>query len=265
MLRARAKKNKEFLSAAAKRQIREKAHHFDWFVKYPVLVSLAAIVHPSSNVTIFAEVVGLVLLVFVVCAPTTFGLSSRRHRVRKLLNDPALTSAARAIHKVAMTVFSCALWLGWRYGLGVPLAFVIATGAALSVDGFTATDVVERNQYMLAASYAINDLYFAGTFVDGEDQVKGSSSTTDKTGYELAAAYTMGQTVFTTSYNYLENKTGSTKEDAADNIAIDATYYFKPNFRGYVSYNFNLLDDDKSYISKADAEDELALGLRYDF
>ena len=96
---------------------------------------------------------------------------------------------------------------------GVKLGAGYADGNQTGVDGFTATDVVERNQYMLAASYAINDLYFAGTFVDGEDQVKGSSSTTDKTGYELAAAYTMGQTVFTTSYNYLENKTGSTKED----------------------------------------------------
>lgn len=146
---------------------------------------------------------------------------------------------------------------------GVKLGAGYADGNQTDVEGFTGT--VERSQYMLAASYAINDLYFAGTFVDGEDQAKGSSTKTDNTGYELAAAYTMGQTVFTTSYNYLENKTGSTKEDAADNIAIDATYYFKPNFRGYVSYNFNLLDDDKSYISKADAEDELALGLRYDF
>ncbi|MGD8120123.1 porin [Vibrio sp. TRT 2004] len=119
------------------------------------------------------------------------------------------------------------------------------------------------DQYMLAASYAINDLYFAGTFVDGQD--KDGSTKTDNTGYEFAAAYTMGQTVFTTTYNYLEEKTSGNKEDAKDNIAVDATYYFKPNFRGYVSYNFNLLDDSKSYISKADAEDELALGLRYDF
>ncbi|WFB48637.1 porin [Vibrio coralliilyticus] len=129
--------------------------------------------------------------------------------------------------------------------------------------------VTERNQYMLAASYTINDLYFAGTFVDGEDQEKGSSLTTDKTGYELAAAYTMGQTVFTTTYNTLEAKTSGTKYDSADNIAVDATYYFKPNFRGYVSYNFNLLDqNDKTAtgtVGKLGSEDELALGLRYDF
>ncbi|NVD05740.1 porin [Vibrio sp. JPW-9-11-11] len=119
------------------------------------------------------------------------------------------------------------------------------------------------DQYILAASYSINDLYFAGTFVDGQE--KDGSSKTDKTGYEFAAAYKMDKVAFTTTYNYLEDKVSGTKYDAADNIAIDATYYFKPNFRTYISYNFNLLDDSKSYISKTDAEDELALGLRYDF
>ncbi|ANS84519.1 porin [Vibrio scophthalmi] len=123
----------------------------------------------------------------------------------------------------------------------------------------------KQNEYMLAASYAINDLYFATTFTDGQVQERDG----DYTGYEFAAAYTMGQTVFTSTYNNAETN----KETSADNIAIDATYYFQPNFRGYVSYNFNLISaGDKlgeagtnGIASKADAEDELALGLRYDF
>ncbi|WP_260259855.1 porin [Vibrio intestinalis] len=126
--------------------------------------------------------------------------------------------------------------------------------------------LVDRNQYMLAASYSINDLYFAGTFVDGQDKDKATGDKTDLTGYEFAAAYSLNQAVFSTTYNYLESKEGGVKADEADNIAIDATYYFKPNFRGYVSYNFNLISEDASKgITKADAEDELALGLRYDF
>ncbi|EKO3912437.1 porin [Vibrio metschnikovii] len=122
-------------------------------------------------------------------------------------------------------------------------------------------DQNKADQWMLAASYAINDLYFAGTYVDGQD--KSGVNKKDKTGYELAAKYTMQQTVFTTSYNYLESKTSGQKTDEADSIAIDATYFFKPNFRSYISYNFNLLDSDK--VGKVKAEDELALGLRYDF
>ncbi|WP_217524673.1 porin [Vibrio metschnikovii] len=122
-------------------------------------------------------------------------------------------------------------------------------------------DQDKADQWMLAASYAINDLYFAGTYVDGQD--KSGVNKKDKTGYELAAKYTMQQTVFTTSYNYLESKTSGQKTDEADSIAIDATYFFKPNFRSYISYNFNLLKSDK--VGKVNAEDELALGLRYDF
>ncbi len=128
--------------------------------------------------------------------------------------------------------------------------------------------LLDRSQYMLAASYTINDFYFAGTFVDGQDKDKANGEKIDNTGYEFAAAYTYNQAVFTTTYNYLEAKEKATgdKYDLADNIAIDATYYFKPNFRGYVSYNFNLLDEDTNKgITKAKAEDELALGLRYDF
>ncbi|EKO3784045.1 porin [Vibrio harveyi] len=126
-------------------------------------------------------------------------------------------------------------------------------------------DQDEANEYMLAASYTMGDMYFAGVFTDGEKAAKNG----DYTGYELAGAYTLGQTVFTTTYNNAETN----GETSANNFAVDASYYFKPNFRGYVSYNFNLIDSgDKlgqvginTTATKADAEDELALGLRYDF
>ncbi|EFP95999.1 porin [Vibrio caribbeanicus] len=130
-----------------------------------------------------------------------------------------------------------------------------------------ASTLLDRSQYMLAASYEISDFYFAANYVDGQDKLKNGSDKVDKTGYEFAAAYTMDKTVFTTTYNKLRDKVeGGNKYDTADNIAVDATYYFKPNFRGYVSYNFNLLDEDTdNNITKAMADDEVALGLRYDF
>ncbi|UMM03625.1 porin [Vibrio campbellii] len=130
-------------------------------------------------------------------------------------------------------------------------------------------DQADANEYMLAASYTMSDLYFAGVFTDGEKEAT-FKNTVDYTGYELAGAYTLGQTVFTSTYNNAETD----GETSANNFAIDASYYFKPNFRGYVSYNFNLIDAGDSMGSttasnykatKADAEDELALGLRYDF
>ncbi|MCA2429598.1 porin, partial [Vibrio chemaguriensis] len=61
-------------------------------------------------------------------------------------------------------------------------------------------DQDEANEYMLAASYTMGDLYFAGIFTDGEK----AKTEGDYTGYELAGAYTLGQTVFTTTYNNAE-------------------------------------------------------------
>ncbi|WP_076586225.1 porin [Vibrio ostreicida] len=141
------------------------------------------------------------------------------------------------------------------------------TGVKLGA-GYATQD--EANEYMGTASYSINDLYFAGIYTDGEKQLSNSKSTVDYTGYELAAAYTMGQTVLSTTYNSAETN----KETSADNVALDATYYFKPNFRGYVSYNINLISEgDKvgsvatttSNATKIQSEDEIAMGLRYDF
>ncbi|MBE8567045.1 MULTISPECIES: porin [Vibrio] len=157
---------------------------------------------------------------------------------------------------------------------GYSLSAIYAIGETGAKLGAGYADQDQSNEYMLSASYAISDLYFAGVFTDGEKQTTGvvnSNDSVDYTGYEFAAAYTLGQTVFSTTYNNAETDS----ETSADNIAIDATYYFKPNFRGYVSYNFNLISEgDKigttnkltnGTASSADAEDELALGLRYDF
>ncbi|MEZ8017308.1 porin [Vibrio splendidus] len=150
---------------------------------------------------------------------------------------------------------------------GYSLSGIYAIGETGIKLGAGYADQDEQNEYMLSGSYAISDLYFAGVFTDGEK----AKDNGDYTGYELAAAYTMNQTVFSTTYNNAETD----GETSADNIAIDATYYFKPNFRGYVSYNFNLISEGDKFgkadtavnvgATKAQAEDELALGLRYDF
>ncbi|UTZ43308.1 porin [Vibrio campbellii] len=106
------------------------------------------------------------------------------------------------------------------------------------------------DQYMLAASYTVGNFYVAGNYTGIE------KDSDDYKGYELAAAYTMGQTVFTSTYNKGEVES----EETVENLAVDVTYYFKPNFRGYASYNFDLMDNEGS-----NEQDELALGLRYDF
>jgi outer membrane protein OmpU len=149
---------------------------------------------------------------------------------------------------------------------GYSLSAIYALGDTGLKLGAGYADQDEQNEYMLAASYRISDFYFAGTFTDGEL----AKDNGDYTGYEFATAYTLEKTVFTATYNNAETD----GETSADNVAIDATYYFKPNFRTYISYNFNLISEGDAFgevgagngsATKAQAEDELAIGLRYDF
>lgn len=116
---------------------------------------------------------------------------------------------------------------------GYSLSAVYAFGDTGFNIGAGYADQDTQDQYMLAASYAIADFYFAGLFTDGE-----KAKDVDYTGYELAAGYKLGQAAFTATYNNAE----TAKETSANNFAIDATYYFKPNFRSYISYNFNMID-----------------------
>ena len=163
---------------------------------------------------------------------------------------------------------------------GYALSGIYAFGDSGFKLGGGYADQADANEMMFAGSYTMGDLYFAGTFTNGEKQKTFTDSadvtsfrkgSVDYTGYEAAVAYTMGKTVFTSTYNNAETN----NETSADNFAVDATYFFNANFRTYISYNFNLISKgDKigstaiggnGTASSTDAEDELALGMRYDF
>ena len=149
---------------------------------------------------------------------------------------------------------------------GYALSGIYAFGDSGFKLGGGYADQADQNEMMVAGSYTMGDLYFAGTFTNGEVAKKDG----DYTGYEAAVAYTMGKTVFTSTYNNAETN----NETSADNFAVDATYFFNANFRTYISYNFNLISEGDKFgtpgvsnvkASDMDAENELALGMRYDF
>ncbi|USD64783.1 porin [Vibrio sp. SCSIO 43136] len=121
----------------------------------------------------------------------------------------------------------------------------------------------ENKQAMAGASYELGNIYVAGLYTYGKENVTGADNTKTN-GYELAAAYKLGQAKFTTTYNRLDNEVGSSAaEKATDAIAVDATYYFNANFRTYASYKFNLLKEEK--VGAIKSQDQAVLGLRYDF
>ncbi|MCL9781085.1 porin [Vibrio sp. S4M6] len=144
--------------------------------------------------------------------------------------------------------------------------------------------------YMTGVGYTISNFYVGATYNTGKLNFGNTTSrsafggykTSENFGantlsftneqdyreYELAASYTLGKTLFTT--NYSNEKTGDFTTGKA--LAIDATYFFTPNFRSYIGYNFNLLSQGDSIgtsstdvVTKAGAEDQAMVGMRYDF
>ncbi|MEI8634240.1 porin [Vibrio sp. PP-XX7] len=128
------------------------------------------------------------------------------------------------------------------------------------------TGTVGGDQWMATASYTINDLYLAALYTAKDYD----NTSNDYDAFELAASYTMDKTVFYVTYgdgsrddSVPSTTTTSSDGDFYQEVAVEAAYFFKPNFRGFVSYNFDLRDDNETSVGKA--EDEAALGLRYDF
>ena len=79
----------------------------------------------------------------------------------------------------------------------------------------------------------------------------------------------MGKTSFTTTYN----KAKTDSQDSKNILGVEAAYAFTTNFRTYIGYDFNLLDEGDALgntgtndqVTKAYASDQAMLGLRYDF
>ncbi|MDX1303288.1 porin [Photobacterium sp.] len=131
-------------------------------------------------------------------------------------------------------------------------------------EGQAAANTETGKQAFGTVSYTFGDFYLAGLYQDSRNTEVHGQNVDESRGYEFAAAYTMGKTVFIATYNYLEDT--DRDADLRDSIAVDATHYFNNNFRAYASYKFNNLDTDSSVgITRAATSDELVLGARYDF
>lgn len=155
-----------------------------------------------------------------------------------------------------------------KYAMDNGLAFGLGYGAQNNGN----TDQ-NNEQTFLGASYTVGNLYFGALFQDGHrHDITGLNDSQDhQRGYEYATAYTMGNTVFTATYNYLEVIHSADAPVLVNQAGIDATYYFNPNFRAYVGYTY-FIEDSKASLSETDNitsmipnNNQFAIGARYDF
>lgn len=137
------------------------------------------------------------------------------------------------------------------------------TGIALGLGGATQSDDADgegdKDQVIGAVSYTLDGLYLAALYSNTSADV----DTYDQKGFELTAQYTQDQATYYATYG-----NGETDGDTAVKyVTLEGEYKFKPNFKGYVSYNINMLDENEGALTftKAQTEDDVTVGLRYDF
>ncbi|KUJ00393.1 porin [Vibrio sp. MEBiC08052] len=149
-------------------------------------------------------------------------------------------------------------------GYGLSATYALADiGVDLGL-GYGAQD--DDNQIVATVAYTLNDLYLSALYSHIDYDAAGADN---YDGYEVAASYTIDKTKLIATYNY-----GETSDTNVNNLALEVAYYFQPNFRSYVSYNINMLDKGDTYknaagtvtsVKDTEEQDEMVVGLRYDF
>ncbi|KZX55750.1 hypothetical protein A3712_05470 [Vibrio sp. HI00D65] len=126
------------------------------------------------------------------------------------------------------------------------------------------------NQILAGLAYSLDNLYLAATYSTGDLNDKAVGPIAESfTAMEFSAQYKITKQVSAAAvYTYQEKETanGSTA-DSVDGIELVGYYKLNSNFRTYLSYYINGLDEVKDVTTglTTEGEDTLRLGVRYDF
>ena len=126
------------------------------------------------------------------------------------------------------------------------------------------------DQILAGLAYSLDNLYLAATYSAGDLNDKAVLIQDESfTAMEFAAQYKFtSQISAAVVYTYQENEAanGSTA-DSVDGIELAGYYKLNSNFRTYLAYYINGLDEVKDVTTglTTQGEDTLRLGVRYDF
>jgi predicted porin len=151
-----------------------------------------------------------------------------------------------------------------KYGISGMYSLPMGLDFGLAYSGGDIDADNSEDQILGGIAYSLDNLYLAGTYSQGQ-----LSDSEDFTAYELVASYKVAsQVTIAGLYTYQENDDDSAgKYDAVDGFELVGYYKLNSNFRTYLSYYFNQLDEEKDQDTGlvTEGEDTLRLGVRYDF
>lgn len=150
-----------------------------------------------------------------------------------------------------------------KYGISGLYSLPIGLDLGLAYSGGDVDKDNSEDQILGGIAYSLDNLYLAGTYSQGA-----LTDSEDFTAYELVASYKIASK-FTVAglYTFQENDpNGAAKYDAVEGFELVGYYKLNSNFRTYLSYYMNQLDEAKDAEGKVtEGEDTLRLGVRYDF
>ncbi|MFN1548206.1 porin [Vibrio natriegens] len=156
-----------------------------------------------------------------------------------------------------------------KYGISGMYSLPMGLDLGLAYSGGDVDSSQDQDQILGGIAYSLDNLYLAATYSQGSDYDSDDSVEFDFTAYELVASYKVASKVTIAGlYTYQENDPdGASKYDATDGIELVGYYKLNSNFRTYLSYYFNQLDEEKDQQTGlvTEGEDTLRLGVRYDF
>ncbi|ALR18702.1 porin [Vibrio natriegens] len=151
-----------------------------------------------------------------------------------------------------------------KYGISGMYSLPMGLDLGLAYSGGDVDADNSEDQILAGIAYSLDNLYLAGTYSQG--QINDSK---DFTAYELVASYKVAsQVTIAGLYTYQENDDDvNGKNDEVDGFELVGYYKLNSNFRTYLAYYFNQLDEEKAQDTGlvTEGEDTLRLGVRYDF
>ena len=146
-------------------------------------------------------------------------------------------------------------------GYGASVIYMTPFGLNIAL-GYSANDngvgLGSADQVISGLSYTFEDLYLGATYTTGDLD---DDADEDFDGVEIAVRYHFTNEFSVTGVYQKQEKVD---EDSSDFSEFTGTYDFNKNFRSYVSYKLNNLEDEETNYA-GDAEDTIRLGLRYVF
>ncbi|BBQ30088.1 outer membrane protein [Aeromonas caviae] len=150
---------------------------------------------------------------------------------------------------------------GYAASAGYDFDFGLGLAAGYARTDFKSNTIgveSDKEDWALAASYAINGFYFAGLY--NESQVNRGIEEVNFKGYELVGSYNVDAWTFLAGYNFskIDDTNNSTvvEKDVADFTYLGVQYNFTSKLKAYTEYKIVGLDNE---------DDQFVVSLQYNF